>query len=253
MLESLTTPESWIALATLTSLEIILGIDNIIFISILAGRLPFSAQHSARRIGMIGAMCMRILLLFSLTWIMRLTQPLFAMVGHSFSGRDLILLMGGLFLIGKSTHEIHVKLEGEEAHQEATRTAASFGGVVAQMMIIDVVFSLDSVITAIGMTQSLAIMVAAVVVSVGLMLMASGWISDTVNRHPTLKMLALSFLMLIGVTLVAEGWGQHIAKGYIYGAMAFSLFVEILNLRVRTKISPVHLRSAMARPPENTT
>jgi predicted tellurium resistance membrane protein TerC len=235
-----TDPETWIALLTLTALEIVLGIDNVVFISILAGKLPFEQQDRARRLGLGLAMFIRIGLLFSLVWIIRLTTPLFSVFGHDISGRDLILLLGGLFLLAKSTHEIHQKLEGE-AGQVSTRTAASFGAVIVQILLLDIVFSLDSVITAVGMVEHIPIMVAAVVIAVGFMLVFAGPISSFVERHPTVKMLALSFLLLIGFALVAEGFGQHIPKGYIYFAMAFSLGVEMLNLRLRKPVEPVQL------------
>jgi predicted tellurium resistance membrane protein TerC len=231
-----------VALVTLTVLEIVLGIDNIIFISILAGKLPAHQQGRARSLGLMAAMLTRVLLLFSLAWMIRLTAPLFSLAGHPFSGRDLILLLGGLFLLAKATFEIHEKLEGETPHGTA-RSAASFGAVIAQIMLLDIVFSLDSVITAIGMARQLWVMVTAVVLAVAVMLVAAGPISDFVNRHPTLKMLALSFLLLIGFSLVADGLGQHISKGYIYFAMGFSVFVEMLNLRVRRGGTPVALRS----------
>jgi predicted tellurium resistance membrane protein TerC len=238
----LTDPQAWIALLTLTSLEIVLGIDNIIFISILAGKLPGEQQKKARILGLLAAMVSRLLLLFSLTWIMRLTAPLFTVIGQEISGRDLILLIGGLFLIAKATHEIHNKLEGAEGESDA-KVGSSFASVIIQIMLIDIVFSLDSVITAVGMVQEISIMVVAVVVSVGFMLFFSGAISDFVQRHPTVKMLALAFLILIGVTLMAEGFGQHISKGYIYFAMAFSVLVEMLNLKLRkVPAEPVHLR-----------
>ena len=239
----ITSPEIWIALLTLTVLEIVLGIDNIIFISILAGKLPAHQQARARRLGLAGAMVTRILLLASLAWIIRLTAPLFTVFGHPFSGRDLILLAGGLFLIYKSTHEIHERLEGESG-KPGTRTAASFAHVVGQIMLLDIVFSLDSVITAVGMARQLGVMIAAVVIAVGIMMFSATAISDFVHRHPTIKMLALSFLLLIGVTLIADGLGQHIAKGYIYFAMGFSVFVEMLNLRLRARAAPVELRAA---------
>ena len=243
----LTSPETWIALVTLTVLEIVLGIDNIIFISILAGRLPASEQARARRLGLLLAMVMRVGLLFSLAWIIRLTQPLFALWAHEISGRDLILILGGLFLLGKSTHEIHDKLEGEEAERQG-RAAASFGGVLIQIMLLDIVFSLDSVITAVGMVDELAIMIAAVIIAVALMMVAAGPISTFVERHPTVKMLALSFLLLIGLSLLLEGFDQHIPKGYIYFAMGFSIFVEMINLRIRSRTVPVHLHSAYKEP-----
>jgi predicted tellurium resistance membrane protein TerC len=241
-MHTLADPQVWIALVTLTVLEIVLGIDNIVFISILAGKLPKGSQDRARKIGLMLAMVTRILLLMSLAWMIRLTNPLFSIAGHDFSGRDLILLGGGLFLMGKSTHEIHDKLEGAEGEGTA-RAAASFGAVIVQIMLLDIVFSLDSVITAIGMASHLWVMIAAVVLAVFFMLAASGAISRFVDRHPTIKMLALSFLLLIGVALVAEGFGHHIPKGYIYFAMAFSVFVEMLNLRLRKPAQPVHLHS----------
>jgi predicted tellurium resistance membrane protein TerC len=235
-------PQIWIALGTLTVLEIVLGIDNVVFISILAGKLPRSQQAKARRIGLALAMIMRIALLFSLAWIIRLTQPLFSVLGHAVSGRDLILLGGGLFLLAKSTHEIHQKLEGDEGHSSA-RVRPSFGGVLVQIVLLDIVFSLDSVITAVGMADQIAVMIAAVVIAVALMMAFAAPISSFVEKRPTVKILALSFLLLIGLTLIVEGWGGHIPKGYIYFAMAFSLFVEILNERLRkTKTAPVHLR-----------
>ena len=230
----LANPETWIALATLTFLEIVLGVDNIIFISILSGKLPPADQPRARRIGLLGAMITRVLLLFSLAWIIKLTEPLFTAIGHPISGRDLILIGGGLFLLAKSTHEIHVKLEGEEG-PAGGRSAASFTGVILQIMLLDIVFSLDSVITAVGMVDELAIMVAAVIISVAIMMLAAESISDFVHRHPTVKMLALSFLLLIGLALLLDGFGQHIPKGYIYFAMGFSVFVEMINLRLRRK------------------
>jgi predicted tellurium resistance membrane protein TerC len=237
----ITSPESWIALLTLTSLEIVLGIDNIIFISILAGKLPEDQQKQGRQVGLIMAMVTRILLLFSIAWLTRLTAPLFTVFSYEISGRDLILIAGGLFLLGKSTYEIHERLEGEEGHA-SQKVAASFAGVIFQIMLLDIVFSLDSVITAVGMVNEVAIMITAVVISVGIMLFASGPISDFVNDRPTLKILALSFLLLIGFSLVADGLGLHIPKGYIYFAMGFSVFVEVINLQVRKKTTPVQLR-----------
>jgi predicted tellurium resistance membrane protein TerC len=224
-------PGVWIALVTLTALEIVLGIDNIIFISILAGKLPKVQQQRARTLGLAAAMLSRIALLFSLTWVMRLTMPLFVVFSQEISGRDLILITGGLFLLAKSTHEIHSRMEGEGDHT-AGRAVTSFGGVILQIFILDVVFSLDSVITAIGMADEVFVMVAAVVVAVAFMMAFAGVVSDFVHRHPTVKMLALAFLLMIGLSLVAEGLDQHIPKGYIYFAMAFSVFVEMLNLRV---------------------
>jgi predicted tellurium resistance membrane protein TerC len=239
-MSALFTAEGWIALLTLTVLEVVLGIDNIVFISILAGKLPPDQRERARKLGLSLAMVIRILLLLTITWVMRLTTPLFTIVEQEISGRDLILIIGGLFLIAKSTHEIHDKLEGEEGHGNA-RVAASFGAVITQILLLDVVFSLDSVITAIGMAESVLIMVLAVVIAVGVMLVSSASIGDFVDRHPTVKMLALSFLLLIGVSLMAEGFEQHIPKGYIYFAMGFSIFVEMINLRVRGKSAPVQL------------
>jgi predicted tellurium resistance membrane protein TerC len=241
-MHTLADPQVWIALVTLTVLEIVLGIDNIVFISILAGKLPKDSQDRARKIGLMLAMITRILLLCSLAWMIKLTNPLFSILGHDFSGRDLILLFGGMFLLGKSTHEIHDKLEGAEGEGKA-RAAAGFGAVIVQIMLLDIVFSLDSVITAIGMANHLWVMITAVVLAVFFMLGASGAISRFVDRHPTIKMLALSFLLLIGVALVAEGFGHHIPKGYIYFAMAFSVFVEMLNLRLRKSTQPIHLHS----------
>jgi predicted tellurium resistance membrane protein TerC len=229
----LTDPSTWIGLLTLTVLEIVLGVDNIIFISILAGKLPENQRARARRLGLMGAFVSRVLLLLSIAWVVRLTAPLFTVLGVDVSGRGLILILGGLFLIGKATHEIHEKFEGDEAAETAARAARSLAAVVAQIMVIDVVFSLDSVITAVGMVDEVAIMIAANVFALGIMLFASGPISNFVDRHPTVKMLALSFLVLIGTNLVAEGIGQHIPKGYTYFAMAFSVLVEMLNIRVR--------------------
>jgi predicted tellurium resistance membrane protein TerC len=241
----LTSPETWIALLTLTVLEIVLGIDNIIFISILAGKLPAGQQRRARRVGLALAMLMRIALLMSLAWIIRLTQPLFTILSQEISGRDLILIGGGLFLIAKSTHEIHEKLEGEE-HGGDKRAAHTFTGVITQILLLDIVFSLDSVITAVGMARQLGVMIAAVVIAVVVMLFAADSISDFVHRHPTVKMLALSFLLLIGVSLLAEGFDQHVSKGYIYFAMGFSVFVEMLNLRLRARAKPLQLREPYA-------
>jgi len=226
-------PEAWIALLTLTVLEIVLGIDNIVFISILASKLPSSQRARARTIGLALAMLTRILLLLSLTWIMRLTAPLFAVFQHEFSGRDLILLVGGIFLIWKSTREIHERLEGESESERAAHGAATMGGVLLQIALLDLVFSLDSVITAVGMANQVAVMIIAIMLAVGFMMFAAGPVSAFVERRPTVKMLALSFLLLIGVTLIAEGFGQHISKGYVYFAMAFSVFVEAINLRAR--------------------
>ena len=242
----ITNPQIWIALLTLTFLEIVLGVDNIIFISILSGKLPPEQQPKARRLGLIGAMVTRILLLFSLAWIIKLTEPLFTALGHPVSGRDLILICGGLFLLGKSTLEIHERLEGEEGHG-STRVEATFASVIVQIMLLDIVFSLDSVITAVGMVDELWVMITAVIVSVGIMMVAAEPISAFVHRHPTVKMLALSFLLLIGLSLLLEGFGQHIPKGYVYFAMGFSVFVEMINLKVRTKTTPVQLRDPFVK------
>jgi predicted tellurium resistance membrane protein TerC len=234
----ITSPEAWIAFGTLLALEIVLGIDNVVFISILAGKLPANQQAKARYLGLALAMVTRIILLFSISWMVRLTAPLFTVFGVEISGRDLILIVGGLFLIGKSTHEIHQKLEGERG-QVSARVAPTFTGVIVQILLLDVVFSLDSVITAVGMVNQIGIMVAAVMVAVIVMIGFAGAIGRFVERHPTVKMLALSFLLLIGMTLMAEGFDQHISKGYIYSAMAFSVFVEVLNLRAKKAAEPV--------------
>ena len=231
----LSDPNAWIGLLTLTVLEIVLGVDNIIFISILAGKLPEDQRAKARRLGLLGAFVTRILLLLSIAWVVRLTTPLFTVARVGISGRGLILIIGGLFLIGKATHEIHEKLEGGEHGEAAKQAARSLTAVVAQIMVIDIVFSLDSVITAVGMVDQVSIMIAANVIALGIMLIASGPISRFVDRHPTVKMLALSFLVLIGTNLVAEGLGQHIPKGYTYFAMAFSVVVEMLNIRIRSR------------------
>jgi predicted tellurium resistance membrane protein TerC len=241
-MEWISSPDAWIALATLTVLEIVLGIDNIVFISILSGKLPAHQQARARTVGLLLAMGTRILLLFSIAWIVRLTAPWITVLGQEISGRDLILLAGGLFLLGKATHEIHDKLEGEEGHADA-RAGVTFAGVIAQILVLDVVFSLDSVITAVGMADDLAVMVIAVVAAIGVMLFAAGPIASFVERHPTVKILALSFLLLIGMSLVAEAFDVHIPKGYIYFAMGFSVFVEAINLRVRSRTTPVQLRA----------
>jgi predicted tellurium resistance membrane protein TerC len=237
-------PSIWIGLVTLTTLEIVLGIDNIIFISILAGKLPVDEQARARTVGLALAMITRILLLLMIAWIARLTTPLFEVLSQEISGRDLILLLGGLFLVAKSTREIHHKLEGEDRTE--VRGRVSFHSVIVQILLLDIVFSLDSVITAVGMVDEVGVMIAAVVIAVGVMLVAAGPIARFVDRHPTVKMLALSFLLLIGVSLIAEGFGQHISKGYIYFAMGFSVFVEMLNLRImRRKIEPVRLHEPL--------
>jgi predicted tellurium resistance membrane protein TerC len=233
-------PQAWIGFVTLAVLEIVLGIDNLIFISILVGKLPARDQPLARRLGLALAMLGRIGLLLSLSWVVRLTRPLFTVVGQEISGRDLVLILGGLFLLAKSTHEIHDRLEGEEGHASA-RVAPSFTSVLIQVMLLDLVFSLDSVITAVGMVDRISVMVAAVVTAVAVMMVFAGKVSAFIHRHPSVKMLALSFLLMIGAMLVAEGLDQHIPKGYVYFAMAFSVFVEALNIRMRRKTAPVHL------------
>jgi predicted tellurium resistance membrane protein TerC len=240
-MDALFTADGLLALATLTFLEIILGVDNVIFISILSSKLPSGMQAKARRTGLAAAMVMRILLLLSIAWIIRLTAPLFHVLGRGISGRDLILIGGGLFLLAKATIEIHDRLEGEEGHGSA-RVAPSFAAVIVQIMLLDIVFSLDSVITAVGMVDELWVMITAVMVAVGLMMMSAETISAFVHKHPTVKMLALSFLLLIGLSLMLEGFDQHIPKGYIYFAMGFSVFVEMINLRLRKPAAPVHLK-----------
>lgn len=229
-----TNPEIWIGFVTLVGLEIVLGIDNIIFISILAGKLPPEQRDKARKLGLLAALLSRLALLLALSWVVKLTSPMFEVFGQPISGRDLILIFGGLFLLGKSVFEMHDSLEGKPGHASG-KVASSFTSVILQIMVLDIVFSLDSVITAVGMVDELGVMVAAVVVSVVVMLFASGPISRFVDKHPSIKMLALSFLVLIGVVLIAEGFEQHISKGYIYFAMAFSLVVELLNIRLRGK------------------
>lgn len=248
-MEWLSDPQAWVALLTLTVLEVVLGIDNVIFISILAGKLPEGQQKKTRNIGLGGAMVMRILLLLSIAWIVKLTAPLFTVMGHEISGRDLILLAGGLFLIAKATHEIHDKLEGEEG-TTASRVAPSMASVIVQIMVLDLVFSIDSVITAVGMAKDVGVMITAVVISVAIMLFSAGAISGFVNRHPTVKMLALSFLLLIGTSLIAEGLEFHIPKGYVYFAMAFSIFVEVLNIQFRRRSKPVQLHDPYHEPGE---
>ena len=240
----LSDPNAWVGLLTLTSLEIVLGIDNIIFISILAGKLPAADQSKARKLGLAGAFVTRLLLLLSIAWIVKLTRPLFTVLSHGVSGRDIILIIGGLFLIGKATFEIHGKLEGAEhdASGAVKAAARSLVKVVLQIMVVDIVFSLDSVITAVGMVDDISLMITANVIALGVMLLSAGAISGFVDRHPTIKMLALSFLVLIGTNLVAEGFGVHIPKGYTYFAMGFSVLVELLNLKLRAKAAPVHLK-----------
>jgi len=241
-MEWLSNPEIWIALVTLTVLEIVLGVDNVIFISILSAKLPVPQQRPARRLGLVLAMVARVGLLLSISWIIRLTEPLFAVAGHDFSGRDLTLLVGGLFLLAKSTFEIHESLEGEEG-RKSDKVTASFASVIFQILILDVVFSLDSVITAVGMVEQIGVMVAAIIIAVAVMLLSAEAISAFVNERPTVKILALSFLLLVGFSLVAEAFHQEIAKGYLYFAMAFSVFVELINQRIRHR-QPVHLKKA---------
>ena len=240
-LDLFTEPATYMSLLTLTAMEVVLGIDNVIFISILSGKLPAAQQPSARRLGLSLALVLRLALLFAISWVMGLTAPLFSVLDNAFSGRDLILLGGGLFLVGKATHEIYDKLE--VAHEERAQSAgtAAFWLILAQILALDVVFSLDSVITAVGMARHVSVMVVAMVISVAVMLAFAGRIGDFVNRHPSMKILALSFLLLIGAMLVADGMGQHIGKGYIYFAMAFSLGVEVINMRMRKKLAPVAL------------
>jgi predicted tellurium resistance membrane protein TerC len=242
-----TDSNAWIALLTLTAMEIVLGVDNIVFIAILVGRLPAGQRDRIRRIGIALALVIRIGLLFTLSWLMRLTAPLFAVLGEEISGRDLILIAGGLFLVGKASHEMHAKLEGPDAEDSGKAATAAVAAVLAQILVLDVVFSLDSVITAVGMASQLWVMITAMILSVGVMLVFAGKIGDFVERHPTVKILALAFLLLIGVMLVAEGLGQHISKGYIYFAMAFALLVELLNMRFRKVHRPVHLHVGTER------
>ncbi|MEE9430675.1 MAG: TerC family protein [Melioribacteraceae bacterium] len=234
MFEWIANPEAWVALLTLTSLEIVLGIDNIIFISILVGRLPEEQRPKGRTIGLALAMIMRILLLLSLTWVMGLTEPLFEILSYEISGRDLILILGGLFLLAKSTHEIHHSLEGEEETTK-TKAVASLSSVLVQITLLDIVFSLDSVITAVGLAKDVEVMILAIVIAVGVMMLSAKALGKFVDDHPTIKMLALSFLILVGMSLIGEGFGQHIPKGYIYFAMAFSMGVELLNLKMRKR------------------
>jgi predicted tellurium resistance membrane protein TerC len=247
MFEWLVSPEAWIALATLTALEIVLGVDNIIFISILVGRLPESQRAFARRLGLGLAMMTRLALLFSITWVMGLTEPWFTVFAYEISGRDVILVGGGLFLVAKATHEIHNSLEGVIERDSAHVAAAGFGMVLVQIALLDIVFSLDSVITAVGLVDEIAIMAIAIILAVGVMLMAANAIGNFVDKHPTIKILALSFLILVGVTLMVEGFDVHVPKGYIYFAMAFSVTVEMLNIRMRKKqLSPVKLHKRIS-------
>lgn len=248
-MEWITQPESWVSLATLTLLEIVLGIDNIVFISILAGKLPKEQQKKAWNVGLGLALITRILLLLSITWVMSLKQELFSLGNHPLTGRDLILLGGGLFLVYKAVKEIHEKLEGE-AHGTGNAKANSFASVITQILILDIVFSLDSVITAVGMADHVQVMIVAVVLAIGFMLVFAQKLSEFVNQHPTVKMLALAFLVLIGVNLIAEGWGAHIEKGYTYVAMAFAVIVEVLNMRLRTKAKPVQLHEPEYKSPD---
>lgn len=248
-MDALANTDAWIALLSLTAMEIVLGIDNIVFISILVGRLPESERGWVRRVGLIGALVMRLGLLFALSAIMKLVNPLFHIGEHGFSGRDLILLGGGIFLIGKATLEIHHKLEGGGEAEDGKSKTRGAGVVVAQIMVLDIVFSLDSVITAVGMAKQLWVMIAAMMIAVGVMLVFAGRVGDFVDRHPSVKVLALSFLVLIGVLLVGEGFGQHLNKGYVYFAMGFSFLVEMLNLRRSKRNTPVHLRSPYEPPP----
>lgn len=248
-MEWLTQPEAWVSLLTLTILEIVLGIDNIVFISILAEKLPVNEQKKARQIGLGLAMFMRIGLLLSISWLIGLTKPLFEIGNFEFSGRDIIMLLGGLFLLAKSTFEIHDKLEGSEKHSQTKGKTTTIVNVVIQILLLDIVFSLDSVITAIGMADHVEVMIAAVVIAVLIMMLSVNTISEFIGEHPTIKILALSFLLLIGFSLTAEGLGQEIPKGYVYFAMGFSIFVEFLNLRIRGKEEPVHLRGTV-HPPE---
>lgn len=244
MFEWIASPEAWVALGTLIALEVVLGIDNIIFISILVARLPAHQRDKARQIGLGLAMGARLLLLFALAWIMGLVEPLFTVLGQAISGRDIILIVGGLFLLAKATHEIHASLEGQE-HNAASEGSAAFFPVLAQIAALDIVFSLDSVITAVGLVDHLSVMVIAIIVSVGVMLVAAKPLGDFVDKHPTIKILALSFLLMIGLTLMAEGFDVHVPKGYIYFAMAFSFAVELLNLRIRKNKNVVQLHKKL--------
>lgn len=244
MLDLLSNPEAWLSLATLAALEIVLGVDNLIFIAILSEKLPVAERPRARKVGLGGAFLSRMGLLAAIAWIVKLTEPLFSIGSKAFSGKSLILLGGGLFLLAKATKEIHHKLEVESEETVGTRKVATFAGVVAQIMLLDIVFSLDSVITAVGMTEWIEVMVAANVIALALMLALGETISGFVSRHPSVKVLALSFLLMIGLVLVAEGFGVHIPKGYVYGAMGFSIFVELINLRSTRKTKPVELNES---------
>ncbi|MGH1366238.1 MAG: TerC family protein [Calditrichia bacterium] len=247
----ISSPEAWIALATLTALEIVLGIDNIIFISILSGKLPEEQRAKGRMLGLGFAMLTRLMLLFAISWVMGLVEPFFEIMGKAISGRDLILIVGGLFLLAKSTHEIHNSLEGEEGHHGSSGTV-TMASVLVQIALIDLVFSLDSVITAVGLVDHISVMVIAILISVGVMMLGANAIGDFVEKHPTIKMLALSFLILVGVMLFAEGFGMHVPKGYIYFAMAFSLLVEMLNIRLRkSRKKPIELRKKAEMKVEN--
>jgi predicted tellurium resistance membrane protein TerC len=248
-MEFLTEPATWLSLITLTAMEIVLGIDNVIFISILVDKLPAGQQGRARKLGLSLALILRLALLFAITWVMGLTAPIFTIIGNEISGRDLILIGGGLFLLFKATREIHENLEVVHEGHKAPSGRAAFGIVLVQILLLDIVFSLDSVITAVGMAQHLSVMVVAMVIAVGVMLAFSGSIASFVMRHPTMKILALSFLLLIGVVLIADGLGQHVGKGYIYFAMAFSFGVELLNMRVRGRAAPVALHNRFDREP----
>lgn len=245
MFDWMTSPDAWVALATLTALEIVLGIDNIIFISILVGRLPEQDRPRARIFGLTLAMGSRIALLATLAWLMRLTQPLFSVLSHQISGRDIILLVGGLFLIAKSVMEIHNSLEGGHEFEQEKKSRANFFSVLLQIGLIDIVFSLDSVITAVGLAEDVAVMITAVVISVLVMMVAARSIGEFVDKHPTVKMLALSFLIMVGLALIGEGLELHIPKGYIYFAMAFSVVVEMINIRIRKRLAPVKLRKEL--------
>lgn len=249
-LDLLSSPDAWIGVLTLTLLEIVLGIDNIVFISIIAGKLPKEERAKARQMGLMLAVVTRILFLLSIGLIMRMNSDLFRIFGQGISGRDLVLILGGLFLVAKAVLEIHNKLEGEEHGVDTTSKAGSFFSVIAQILVVDLVFSIDSVITAVGMVKYVEVMIIAVLISVAFMLIFVGKLSDFIEKHPTIKILALAFLVLIGVNLIAEGWGQHIPKAYTYFAMAFAIIVEMLNIRVRKKIEPVHLRHNYPNAPQ---